>query len=309
MRVTVVAPAKINLDLRVLHRRPDGFHELRTLFQEIALHDTVTAISHRGACEVRGDAAVMPLDATNLAWRAAQALWSAAGRPGGARGARLVIAKRIPAQTGLGGGSSDAAAALVALNRLWGLRLPPSALMEVAGTLGADVPFFLVGGSALGLGRGERLYPLVDLPSWPVVLVLPAAGVPTASAYRWLAEARQSGPVPILTAQNDSLGTGPDLTRRNADLGTGPDWRNDLEDVVAGRHPDIAAARRDLERTGAWCARMSGSGSAVFGLFRSDADARRAAAVLRRRGRRVLLTKTRPRGVRAAARLRRLLPG
>ena len=150
--------------------------------------------SRRGPFALDGDPSLMPLDPSNLVWRAAEALWQAAGKSGAARGARIRIVKRIPAQAGLGGGSSDAAAALVGLNQLWRLRLPLADLMTLAATLGSDVPFFLVGGTARGLGRGEQVQPLVNRPRRHVVLVLPDFGVSTADAYRWLAEDRTPDP-------------------------------------------------------------------------------------------------------------------
>src|SRR4029079_4602608 len=160
-RVRLRAHAKINLDLRILGVRPDGYHELRTIFQTIALHDVVTVESRRGAFELDGDAALMPLDRTNLAWRAADLLWRAAGKRGSPSGARIVIDKRIPSQAGLGGGSSDAAASLVGLNRVWRLGLSQARLMAIGAALGADVPFFIARGTAFGLGRGYETYPLV----------------------------------------------------------------------------------------------------------------------------------------------------
>ena len=193
MRLTLRASAKINLDLRIGARRPDGYHDLSTVFQTLDLHDTLIVESRRGPFALDGDPSLMPLDSSNLAWRAAAALWQAAGKSGTARGARIRIVKRIPAQAGLGGGSSDAAAALVGLNQLWRLRLPLGDLTILAAMLGSDVPFFLVGGTAHGQGRGEQVQPLANLPRRHIVLVLPDFGVSTADAYRWLAEDRTPG--------------------------------------------------------------------------------------------------------------------
>ena len=182
----IQARAKINLDLRVLGTRPDGYHELRTIFQTLDLHDTVTVARVRGALRLRGDASRMPLDRTNLAWRAAEALWQGSGRTGEQHGVEIHIVKRIPSAAGLGGGSSDAAAVLTALNEIWKLRMPVADLHGVAASLGADVPFFLVGGTALGLGRGDEIFPLADLPVSPVVVAWPDEGVSSADAYSWL---------------------------------------------------------------------------------------------------------------------------
>jgi 4-diphosphocytidyl-2-C-methyl-D-erythritol kinase len=255
--ITLHARAKINLDLRILGRRADGYHELRTVLQTLALHDTLVFEARPRGFELAGDPRHMPLDRTNLAWRAADALWRQARRRGPSPGARVTIRKRIPARAGLGGGSSDAAATLAGLNRLWRLGLDVRELMTVAARLGSDVPFFLMGGSALGLGRGEWLYPLIDPPRAEVVLVVPPFGVATSEAYEWY---RQDLARPAVDARNGSTG-------------------NDLEAPVAARHPEIGLAKRRLHRAGAAMAQMSGSGSAVFGLFSdvptADAAARR----------------------------------
>lgn len=280
-RVRLRAHAKINLDLRILGVRPDGYHELRTIFQAIALHDLVTVESRRGAFELEGDAALMPLDRTNLAWRAADLLWHAAGKRGSPSGARIVIDKRIPSQAGLGGGSSDAAASLVGLNRVWRLGLSQARLMAIAAALGADVPFFLVGGTALGLGRGDEIYPLVDLPVRPIVVAWEGEGVSSAEAYAWY-KAGAAGRRPVKVASRFvSLG--------DEDL---PALGNDLEAPVEARRPAIRRLRRQLTATDALASRMSGSGSAVFALFAKVPAARRAAAVISGPGRRVLVTST-----------------
>jgi 4-diphosphocytidyl-2-C-methyl-D-erythritol kinase len=230
----------------------------------------------------------MPLDSSNLVWRAADALWRAAGRVGPARDARVRVVKRIPSQAGLGGGSSDAAATLVGLDALWRLRLPIDRLAAAGATLGADVPFFLYGGTALGQGTGARVFPLVDLPKRYVVVAQPAVGVSTADAYRWLADARAAGGRPRVPAAWVDLPDG---------------GANDFEEVVEQRHPEIAAARRLFAGAGAKTARLCGSGSAVFGLFTALRPARRAAGVLDSAGYRVVLTSTRPR---SAAERRRI---
>lgn len=294
MRVTLAAYAKINLDLRVLERRPDGYHDLRTLFQELDLHDTITVSPAPGPLQLAGDAERMPLDRTNLAWRAAAALWRVAGHAGDPEGVQIRIRKRIPARAGLGGGSSDAAATLLALNRVWRLALSRSALAAIAADLGADIPFFLTGGAALGLGRGEVLYPLLDLPATAVVVVLPAFGVATADAYRWLADDRARKPrPPQLEPTRGRLGW--------LALGT---CQNDFEPVVEARYPEIRVIRQELLANGARLARLSGSGSAVFGLFASSRDASRASRALKREGREVLVTRTHPRSAAARRALR-----
>jgi 4-diphosphocytidyl-2C-methyl-D-erythritol kinase len=185
MAVVARAHAKINLDLRVLGTRPDGYHELRTVFQAVALHDTITCIPREGAFAIECDTAGVPLDRSNLVWKAAEVLWRSIRRPGPPRDVLVRLEKRIPLQAGLGGGSADAAATLLALVKLWRVPVRPSQLTDIAATLGADVPFFLSGGTALGLGRGDEVYPLADLPRHWIVLVIPGFGVSSADAYAW----------------------------------------------------------------------------------------------------------------------------
>jgi 4-diphosphocytidyl-2-C-methyl-D-erythritol kinase len=280
-RLTARAHAKVNLDLRVLGTRPDGYHELRTVFQTIELHDTLTLIARPGPFALRCRAAGVPLDDSNLVWRAASALWKALGREGEPLDTVVTIDKVIPMQAGLGGGSADAAAALQGLGRLWG-GVPLTLLREVASGIGADVAFFLSGGTALGLGRGEEIYPLVDLPPHWIVVIRPPFGVSTAEAYAWYDEDRTAGlkeprelqilPVPWPTRAAQMI--------------------NDLEPPVVRRHPEITTLKASLKEAGALAAAMSGSGSAVFGLFRSRTAAARSIKPLSRGGFRVFLTRT-----------------
>jgi len=263
--VRVRAFAKINLSLRVLGTRADGYHELRTIFQTIALHDTLTIRVRRGPFVLRCDDPSCPADQTNLVWRAANAVWAASRRRGPLRDLEISLAKRIPMQAGLGGGSSDAAATLRVLAALW--RVKEAAVTPLALSLGADVPYFLEGGTVLGLDRGDLLYPLADYPPAWVTLVLPDFGVSTVEAYRWW----------------DGQGVAP---RGSVD------GSNDLQPPVAARHPEIARIVARLERAGAFHAAMSGSGSAVFGLFASRAAAERAVRALGGRTRRAVLTRT-----------------
>ena len=285
-RLVVRAHAKVNLDLRVFGTRPDGFHELRTVFQSIELHDTLTCAAKPGPFVIRSRSALVPLDRSNLVWKAAEALWRALGRAGEPRDTQVVIDKRIPMEAGLGGGSSDAAASLHGFARLWG-GAPITLLRDVAAGIGSDIPFFLSGGTALGLGRGEEIYPLVDLPTHYVVIVQPAFGVSTAEAYTWYDEDRAAGlkeprelqilPVPWPSRAAQMV--------------------NDLEPPVVRRHPEIAEIKLALKDGGAVAASMSGSGSAVFGLFRSRAAAARMLRPLARGGARTHLTWTLTRGM------------
>jgi 4-diphosphocytidyl-2-C-methyl-D-erythritol kinase len=281
VRVRIRAYAKVNLDLRVLGTRADGYHELRTVFQSVELHDTLLCATRPGPFALRCRASGVPLDESNLVWRAASALWTAMGRPGMPADLVISIKKQIPLQAGLGGGSADAAATLLALARVWG-GVPVSTMRDVAGAIGADVPYFLSGGTALGLGRGEEIYPLVDLPTHWVVIVQPPYGVSTAEAYSWYDEDRAAG---LREPREPQMLPVPWPTRAAQMI-------NDLEPPVVRRHPEIGTLKILLREAGAVAAAMSGSGSAVFGLFRTQSAAVRALKPVSRAGARARLTRT-----------------
>src|SRR5688500_12874201 len=285
--VIVRAYAKIILDLRVLGTRPDGFHELRTVFQSISLHDTVACIPRDGPFAIECATAGVPLDRSNLIWRAAESLWRALRRDGPIDGVLVRLEKRIPLQAGLGGGSADAAATLVGLARAWGVQLRPAQLTDVAATLGADVPFFLAGGTALGLGRGDEVYPLADLPRHWIVLLVPGFGVSTSEAYGWYDAERDLARGAFAREPQHVPGPWPS---RSAQM------INDLEVQIARHHPEIDQMKAALRRAGALAAAMSGSGSAVFGLFQKRRDAAAAVDRLAGSGWRVLLTESMGRG-------------
>lgn len=282
--VTVRAHAKVNLSLRVGPRRRDGFHELHTVYQALALHDTLRFARRRGPFSLSSSAPGVPIDTSNLIYQAAEALWRRLGRTGDPRDLAIRLQKRIPMQAGLGGGSSDAAATLVALNRFWTGRLAREALVEIAATLGSDVPFFLLGGTALGVGRGEIVQPMPDAPPRAVVLVRPDVRVSTAEAYGWFdSDTRLVTPVsPTAPAPAGDGWPGPIM--------------NDLEAPVVRRRPEIGAARQALLDAGALVAGMAGSGSVVFGLFDRPDRAQAAARGLRRSRWTVIVTRTLGRG-------------
>jgi 4-diphosphocytidyl-2-C-methyl-D-erythritol kinase len=270
--VPILAFAKINLRLEILGKRSDGYHELRTIFQSVSLHDDLRLHASRRpgiSLSIRGNAALSkePFQ-RNLVYRAVDALRHELKIRSGVE---IELRKIIPAGRGLGGGSSDAAAALLGYLRLTGRKLPLSRLLEIASSLGADVPFFLFGGRALGVSRGNEIYPLPDIPKVSVLIVSPRdIHVPTLDAYRWL-KARS------LT-----------LTKRAADptlwkfcalcwSAQGSGLSNDFERPVFRRHPRLDQIKRALLQRGAAEASLAGSGSAVFGVFPSPAQARRAA--------------------------------
>jgi 4-diphosphocytidyl-2-C-methyl-D-erythritol kinase len=280
--VSLPSFAKINLDLRILGTRPDGYHDLRTVFQSLTVFDSVTVTARRGPLAVTCDEPDIPTDQSNLVWKAASLLHRVAtGKSSAPRDIAIDLRKRIPSEAGLGGGSSNAAMTLLALNKLWKLDLDRLTLARVAARLGADVPYFLVGGTALGLGRGDDIYPLADLPPVHVVILRPGFGVATSDAYQWFDEesrraVREPAPRPIPL----------DWPAWSATL------RNDLEAPVVRHHPAIGRIRQSLLDAGAAFAAMSGSGSAVFGLFERGDAARRTANDLARPGWLSLHTRT-----------------
>ena len=285
--VTVRAYAKINLDLRVLGIRADRFHELRTVFQAISVHDTITCVPREGPFAIECAAAGVPLDGSNLIWRAAEALWRSLRRGGPVRDVGVRLDKQIPLQAGLGGGSADAAATLVALARVWRVPVRPAQLTDVAATLGADVPFFLAGGTALGLGRGDEIYPLADLPRHWVLLLVPGFGVSSREAYDWYDAERDLGRGALAREPQHVPGPWPSRAAQMI---------NDLEAAIARHHPEIDQMKAALGRAGAAAAAMWGSGSAVFGLFQKRREALAASDRLSGSGWRVLLTESLGRG-------------
>ena len=267
----VNALAKINLDLRILSKRPDGYHEIRTVFQTISLADTISLryeAAQDTSIAIGGD---MPAGLTvedNLIARATRLITKEL-RCGGKFEFRLK--KVIPMGAGLGGGSSDAAATLKALPRLIGRLIAPLRLQELAASLGSDIPFFLLGGTAIGLGRGEELHPLPEFPPMQGLLVAPAIHVSTAEAYRALSMVLNPADAAQKRAEFGQFTWTEDLTLA----------RNDFEAPVFQRHPELHAIREVLAGSGAVCARMTGSGSSIFGLFRDGAGIAEAQASLR----------------------------
>lgn len=261
--VTEPAAAKLNPFLRVLGRRPDGFHDVETLVQPITLADGIRAAhrDHGFGLAMTGERAADIDPEDNLVLRAAQALAEAMGER---RGARLLVVKRIPVAAGLGGGSADAAATLRALDRLWGWGLGPAGLSEVAAGLGSDVPALLVGGAALARGRGDHVEPLPLAKTWWVLVFAPF-GISSAEAYGWWDEEEAStGPDPASLLEA--------LREGDADT-VGGLLFNDLEGPVLRRRPRVAEARQRLLEAGALGAVLCGSGPTVAGLARDGAHA------------------------------------
>jgi 4-diphosphocytidyl-2-C-methyl-D-erythritol kinase len=283
--------AKINLDLRVLNKRPDGFHNLRTIFQTVSLADTIEidyTPSRRLSVELRSSIEIPG----NLIEKAAELL-AIPGR------FQIRLTKRIPMGGGLGGGSSNAATILLAIPALTGRRIPLEKLVDIASQIGSDVPFFLLGGTALGQGRGTELYPIPDLRPYPAILITPGLHVSTAAAYQAL-----NRPNSELRAQDAAASAmkteNPAPPRRvvrevmertaNSDLlwtlETSPprNWAvaNDFEEVVFRQHPRLKLVKGTLQKSGAGLALMSGSGSTLFGIFEHRAGRDSALVSLRK---------------------------
>jgi 4-diphosphocytidyl-2-C-methyl-D-erythritol kinase len=270
--VRIPAFAKINLRLHILGKRADRFHELRTIFQTISLHDELRLRSSRRpgiSLNIEGD---LPLSAEppdkNLVHRAVDALRRELKIRSGVE---IELKKTIPAGRGLGGGSSDAAASLLGYLRLTKKKLAAARLLEIASSLGADVPFFLHGGRTLGVNKGDEIYPLPDIPRLHILIVSPKdIHVPTPDAYRWM----KAKPLAL---------TKPAVNSKLLEFcalcwsaqGTG--LSNDFERPVFRWHPRLGQIKRELLQRGATEASLAGSGSAVFGVFPSPAMARRAA--------------------------------
>jgi 4-diphosphocytidyl-2-C-methyl-D-erythritol kinase len=310
VRITVPSFAKLNLDLRVLSKRADGYHELRTIFQTISLQDSLR-IDFDLAKQTRLELDSSIEIADNLVLRAAQLVLDQLKIKAHVR---FQLKKQIPMGAGLGGGSSNAAAVLMALPPLAGRRVTHEKLAAWAETLGSDVPFFLHGGTALGMGRGSELYPLSDLPQHHVLVVSTGIHVSTAEAYKalgrsvtnaltsaqespilrefqaiaWVLEsakgaaARRQTAMEVSNISGGVLDTAPVLREffESTRLEQLP-LKNDFEPAVFETHPELAAVARKLRRLGGKPAMMTGSGSAIFGVFENAARARQAAAEFR----------------------------
>jgi 4-diphosphocytidyl-2-C-methyl-D-erythritol kinase len=318
MGITVRSFAKINLGLGIGALRADGFHELRTVYQTIALHDVIRVSVGRGTgIEIRCEDSRVPRDGSNTCYRIverAMVTFRARGR------VVVEIEKRLPVQGGLGGASGNAVAALLALERALKKELSGPERLRIAAEVGSDLPLFLVGGTVLGVGRGEEIYPLADLPAIPCVVATPEIGVSTPKAFAdWdllISHRPQSPDKLTLPASSDrmvefgrvlsawlgglsqakhksgraSASSGVPVSKGRGRAGnplldlvrTGIE--NDFERVVFPKYPELREVKRVLERAGAVYASLSGSGSATYGLFASREAAEKAAAQLRKDG-------------------------
>ena len=330
MTIAVRSFAKINLGLYIGAARADGYHDLRTVYQTIALHDVIRVSVGRGrGIEILCKDPRVPLDSSNTCYRMAERVMDELGAKGRVR---IEIEKRLPVQGGMGAASSNAVATMVALElalkktRALKKKLPAATCLRIAAGVGSDLPLFLVGGTTLGVGRGEEVYPLPDLPSVAMVVVTPEVGVSTARAFAdWDALVAsdaelRSGHSPVPT-RNHQL-TRPGASDRLFEVGcvlsawlsgypnTGASAKggsragnllsdlvrtgieNDFERVVFPQYPELRDIKGALERAGSRYASLSGSGSTLYGLFRSPADAEKAASRLRKQGLKAVATST-----------------
>jgi 4-diphosphocytidyl-2-C-methyl-D-erythritol kinase len=323
MRVTVRSFAKINLGLRIGALRPDGYHELRTVYQTIALHDVLRMQVTRGnGIEIRCADVRVPTNESNTCYRITERVMAALK----ARGRVVIeIEKRLPVQGGLGGASSNAIAALLALERVLKKKFPGPEKLRIAAEVGSDLPLFLIGGTVLGAGRGEEVYPLADLPPTPCVVAIPEIGISTPKAFAdWdllcgvgvpareaaelaLAKLTPSAPsdkmlmfgrsvaVWLSAFSQHKVKSGQALSGVPVSKGRGraetplldlvrTGIENDFEQVVFPQYPELRDVKRVLKRAGAGYASLSGSGSALFGLFATRTAAEKAAVGLRQAG-------------------------
>lgn len=255
----------------MLGRRPDGYHELQTIFQTVTLHDDLTFTSRADeSIRLTCDAPDIPVDESNLIVRAARALREHSGVNSGAS---IHLAKRIPAEGGLGGGSSDAAIALLGLAHLWRIKIEKRELEEIGARLGADVPFFLTGGTARGTGLGTDISSLADVPETELLIVKPQVGVHTAEAYKALN-------APALTKVGGDIILSSSRPQATFSDSFPDELRNDFEPVIFSQQPLIMRARDALLGEGARGAWLAGSGASVFGIFDNATAQERAAEVL-----------------------------
>ncbi len=333
MTIAVRSFAKINLGLYIGAARADGYHDLRTVYQTIALHDVIRVSVGRGSgIEIACKEPRVPLDSSNTCYRMAERVMDELGAKGRVS---VEIEKRLPVQGGLGAASSNAVATMVALERALKKKLSAVARLRIAAEVGSDLPLFLVGGTTLGVGRGEEVYPLPDLPSVAMVVVMPEVGVSTAQAFAEWDALMHSGaelrsawtgqspvtPQALVSTQNRQL-TRAGASDRLFEVGcvlsawlngspnTGASAKggsragsllldlvrtgieNDFEKVVFPQYPELRDIKGALERAGSRYASLSGSGSTLYGLFRTPADAAKAAIRLRKQGVRAEATST-----------------
>ena len=305
MSTNIRSYAKINLGLRIGAVREDGFHELRTIYQTIGVHDLIRVQAGRGVgIEIRCKNPKVPQDETNTCWRVTERMLKVLKKRAKVT---ITITKNLPVQGGMGAGSSNAVATLLALEQELGARLDPAQKLQIAAEVGSDLPLFLVGGTILGIGRGEQVFPLPDLVSMPCVIATPPIAVSTPKAfadwdekfepgsarYEKLTPDKASGTINEFSTSVFSwlMGTTAGVPAKSGDRAETPlldlvraGIENDFERVVFPQYPELRDVKRVLEREGAKYASLSGSGSTVYGLFEGAKAAERASSKLQAKG-------------------------
>jgi 4-diphosphocytidyl-2-C-methyl-D-erythritol kinase len=320
MSVTVRSFAKINLGLKIGPARADGFHELRTIYQTIALHDLVRVDVQRGSgIEIRCQGPHVPTDKSNTCYKVAERVLKTTRVPG-----RVVVQidKQLPVQGGLGAASSNGIATLLGLERALGMKIPAEDKLRIAAEVGSDLPLFLIGGTVLGIARGEEIYPLQDLPAMHLVVVTPSAGVSTPDAFArwdelaargaeltgagaagtinrfgqgvfaWLSESIFPQALPAGEPASGVPAVGGDRAETPLLDLVRAGIENDFERVVFPQYPELREVKRVLEREGARYASLSGSGSSLYGLFASSQEAAAAAGRINASGHVAIATTT-----------------
>lgn len=270
MNLKVPSFAKINWTLEILGRRADGYHELRTILQTLDVCDQLQFATAESGIALTCDHPDVPCDATNLMYRAAVLLKDLTGCD---KGVKIDLQKRIPIGAGLGGGSSNAAITLLALTRLWELEVAPQDLFRLGSQLGSDVPFFFFGGTGIGIGRGDEVYPMADIVAEHVLLVNPGVQVPTREIY---------GNVSSELTSPRAVNNMPFSLQAAYARMRGAQWelRNDLERPALALYPLIGQVKQRLIELNAASVLMSGSGATVFAVFESEAARTQARQVL-----------------------------
>ncbi len=288
-RLVVPSFAKFNWSLNILGKRRDGYHELRTVFQTVDLCEQIVfeTLDDSGI-EVKVEGKKLPEGKGNLLYRAADLLRTVAGSR---RGAVIFLKKRIPVAAGLGGGSSNAAMGLLALNQLWKCGLTGEDLVRLASQLGSDVPFFLVGGTALGVGRGEKVIPLPDLSDEFLIVLYPGLAMPTKEAYELGSWGIQTGPNLLTKKDLDTTIQRFCLSRKRGHEGCDL-LKNDFEEPVFRRYPFLAEVKRTLQEIGCERVMLCGSGSALWGLIRAERAEKAAEVMSKKRMGEVFLCET-----------------
>lgn len=278
--VRVKAPAKINIGLQILEKRADGYHEIRSVLQQINLYDEITLQRvPDSSLSLSCNQLDLPLGKENLCIQAAELLrWSTDCH----LGVKMFLTKRIPWGAGLGGGSSDAAAVLKALNELWKLGLKKGELIKLASELGSDVPFFIEGGCCLATGRGEKLKKIKPIITDPILLICPEISISTAWAYKNIKKYR-------LTSKKENITFYDSLTKGLFDPSARDVFRNDFESIVVQEYPLLKSLIARLYHYGAYFASLSGSGSSLYGVFSNKETAVQAAIELSDQKRNFLL--------------------